>query len=241
MTGLPLRSNGPPKDGQPKPADAAAPAAGPPASSIAKPDLRVVAALTALVLGYAALSHYSESTPDARGLGAGLAVGPVIAITLLLLWRWVNAVAALVFAAFTAGLLYAFWPVLERHFQWADLVQQCGAYALVALLFARSLVAGREPLCTQLAARMYGALTPIEVAYTRRATVFWSVFYGVLSAAILVLFWVAPLRVWSMFVNFGTFGLIILVGIGDHAIRRRVLPRHAGGGILQVIQRSLIG
>jgi uncharacterized membrane protein len=201
----------------------------------------VAAAFAAVLLGYAALSHYSESTPGASRLGAALSVGPIAAIALLLLWRWVNAAAALVFAAVAGGVLYAWWPAVERHFQWADLVQQCGAYALVALLFARSLAAGREPLCTLLAERMYGALTSIEIAYTRRATVVWSAFYGVLSAAILILFWAAPLRVWSLFVNFGTFGLIVLAGIGDHAIRRRVLPRHAGGGILQVIQRSLSG
>jgi uncharacterized membrane protein len=168
-------------------------------------------------------------------------VGPAVAIALLLLWRWANAAAALLFAALTAGLLYRYWPAVERHFEWADVAQQCGIYALVALAFARSLFAGREPLCTNLAARMYGTLTPVEIAYTRRATAVWSGFYGVLSAAVLILYWVAPLRVWSLFVNFGTFGLIILMGIGDHALRRRRLPRHAGGGILQVIQRSLIG
>jgi uncharacterized membrane protein len=201
----------------------------------------MIVALGVLALGYAALSHYTESTPAARGLGAALSVVPSVAIATLLLWRWANAAAAWLFAALAGGLLYGYWPAVERHFEWADLAQQCGAYALVALAFARSLFAGREPLCTNLAERMYGALTPLEIAYLRRATAVWGAFYGVLSAAVLILFWVAPLRVWSLFVNFGTFGLIIVMGIGDHALRRRVLPRHAGGGLLQIIQRSLIG
>jgi uncharacterized membrane protein len=62
-----------------------------------------------------------------------------------------------------------------------------------------------------------------------------------MTLAIFILYFSAPLRVWSLFVNFGTFGLILLMGIGDHAIRQRVLPQHERGGILHIIQRSLIG
>jgi hypothetical protein len=47
--------------------------------------------------------------------------------------------------------------------------------------------------------------------------------------------------VWSLFVNFGTLGLIVLMGIIDHAIRRRILPRREDGGLLALLRRSLIG
>jgi uncharacterized membrane protein len=112
---------------------------------------------------------------------------------------------------------------------------------LVALTFARSLLAGRVPVCTQLAAKVHAALTPAEITYTRHATVAWVVFYMLMTVAIFILFFVAPLRVWSLFVNFAAFGLIALVGIADHVIRRRVLPRRADGGIFAIIQRSLTG
>lgn len=205
------------------------------------PGRRQVLVLAALVLGYAALSFYSDWTPDARGLAAGLAVGPVLAIAVFLLWRWLHPTAAVICGGLAVGLLYTFWPAIERNYPWADLAQQCGAYALVALAFGRSLRARRKPLCTQLAETMYGTLTPLEIAYTRRATAVWTAFYVSLSGAILAVFWLASQRVWSLFVNFGTFGLIILAGVVDHAIRRRLLPRHPSGGILQVIQRSLLG
>jgi hypothetical protein len=126
-----------------------------------------LAVLTTLIIGYAALSHYSASSPDAQGLGAALSVAPVLLIGLILAWRW--------------------------------------------------------------------------IVYTLRATLAWAAFYVLTSATILILFFVASLRVWSLFVNFGVFGLMILMGVADHAIRRRVLPRHPGGGILTVIQRALIG
>jgi len=198
-------------------------------------------ALAALVVGYAALSHYSASSPDAKGLGAALSVAPVLLIGLILAWRWTRPLAALLIAVSSCALLYRYWPAIERNFEWGDLVQQCGVYGLIAASFARSLFAGRIPICTQLASTMHGTLTPAETAYTRRATVVWVVFYALTAAAILILFFAAPLRIWSLFVNFGVFGLMIVMGVADHALRRRVLPRHPAGGILAIIQRALIG
>jgi uncharacterized membrane protein len=197
--------------------------------------------IAALVVAYAVLSHYSNSTPDAQGLGAALSVGPVLLIGAILLWRWTQPLTALLIVGMSCGLLYHYWPAVEKNYAWSDLIQQCGMYGLVALSFARSLFSGRVPLCTQLATTMHGTLTPVEIAYTRRATIAWVAFYVLMTLAIFILYFTAPLRVWSLFVNFGTFGLILLMGIGDHAIRQRVLPQHERGGILHIIQRSLIG
>jgi uncharacterized membrane protein len=200
-----------------------------------------LAVVAALVIGYAVLSHYSASSPNSRGLGAALSIGPVILIGVILAWRWTRPLTALLIAAALGALLYRYWPVIERNYEWADLAQQCGVYGLVALSFARSLFGDRVPICTQLAKQIHDALTPAEIAYTRRATAAWVVFYVLLTLAIFILFFAASLRVWSFFVNFITFGLMMLMGIADHAIRRRVLPRHPRGGILAVIRRSLIG
>jgi len=194
-----------------------------------------------LVIGYAVLSHYSASSPNAKGLGAALSIGPVLVIAVILAWRWTNPGTALLIAAVLGAFVYRYWAVIEENYEWGDLAQQCGAYGLVALSFARSLFGGRIPLCTQLASTMHGELSPLEISYTRRATVVWMVFYALLTTAILALFFVASQRVWSLFVNFATFGLIIAMGIADHAIRLRVLPQHPGGGILGIIKRSLIG
>jgi uncharacterized membrane protein len=198
-------------------------------------------AIAALLIAYAALSYYSESSAHVESLAAALSIGPVLLIGLLLLWRWTKPLTALLAAALLGACLFRYWTVIEKNYRWADLVQQCGIYALITWGFARSLFAGRVPLCTQLAAKMHGALTPIEIAYTRRATVAWAVFYLLMSAAILVLFFAAAPSVWSFFVNFVTFVLIVLMGLADHAIRRRVLPRHPAGGILAIIRRSISG
>jgi uncharacterized membrane protein len=155
------------------------------------------------------------------------------------MWGWRR--AALVLAVLASVILYRTWPVLERNFEWLDLTEQCGIYGLVAAIFIRSLCANRVPACTQLANQMYGTLTAVEIAYMRRATAAWAAFYVVLTLAILGLFFLLSQSHWYLFVNFATWGLMIIAGVIDHALRRRVLPRREQGGILHIIRRSLIG
>jgi uncharacterized membrane protein len=204
--------------------------------------LRWIAVAGAL-LGYAALSQYSASpaNPHAQSIGAALSIAPILLGALVLLWLWTWRLTALVLAALACALLYRNWPVLERNFEWLDLAQQCAIYGLVAVIFARSLFGNRVPVCTQLASQMYGTLIAAEIAYTRRATVAWAAFYFLLTLAILILFFALPRPAWYMFVNFATWGLMLIAGLADHAIRRRVLPRHQEGGILTIIRRSLTG
>lgn len=172
-------------------------------------------------------------------MGAALSIGPVLLIALVIMWFWKWWLAALATALVSGTLLYLQWPFIESHYEWSDLAQQCGIYGLIALFFARSLSAGRVPVCAHLAEQMHGPLTLAEVAYMRRATAVWAMFYFLLGATILILFFVVPLRVWSLFTNFVTWGLMVLAGFVDHALRQLLLPRHRQGGILTLIRRAL--
>jgi uncharacterized membrane protein len=195
----------------------------------------------ALIVGYAALSYYSDSVPDAPNLAAGLSLAPVVLIGLALAWRWTRPVVTVLIFATTCAVLYRYWAFIRSNYQWSNLVQQTGAYGLVALGFARSLSGGREPLCTQMADRLHGPLTPAEVAYTRRATIAWAIFYAALTVAIAALFFAASPRVWSLFVNFATFGLIGLMFAVEHTVRQKVLPPRQRGSTLVAIRQFLIG
>lgn len=196
--------------------------------------------VVAIIAGYAALSHYSNTVPEAKGLGTSLSLAPLLLIGAVLVWRWSHPALASAIILLAGLLLYRYWPVLTEYYEWSDLVQQCGAYALVSWSFGRTLVGGRVPLCTQLTAKLHGPATPPEIIYTRWATLAWTLVYALLAATILILFFLVSLRVWSLFVNFYSFGLIALAFIIDHAIRRRVLPNRPGG-ILAAVRQSLSG
>jgi uncharacterized membrane protein len=192
-----------------------------------------LAAIVVFLVAYAGLSHYGNSAAKTHDLGVGLALGPVLVVGLLLVWRWTHHLwVALLAAAATATLLRHYWPVLEKNFSLVYLLQEGGFYSLLAASFGRSLVGHRAALCTQLADQIHGPLTAQEVLYTRRVTAAWALFFIAITAATLSLFVYAPLRTWSLFANFCVVPLIGLMFVAEYAVRRRVLPHVQRRGIL---------
>ncbi len=195
-----------------------------------------LAAIMAFAVTYAGLSHYSNSFAKTHDLAVALAVGPVLTVGFFLIWRCTRLWAALLAAVAAALLLHHTWPLLEKNFQVVYLLQEGGFYSLMAASFAQSLLAGREALCTQLADRVHGPLTPREVHYTRRVTAAWAVFFVLIAAATSGLFLFAPLPVWSLFANFCVPALIGLMFAGEYAVRRRSLPQVPRRGILSAVR-----
>jgi uncharacterized membrane protein len=195
-----------------------------------------LAAVILFVVAYATLSHYSNSMAKTHDLGVGLAVGPVLCVGLLLLWRWTHWAVALLAAVAGAALLGQYWPVLERSFPWVYLIQECGFYSLMAASFGQSLLDDRVALCTQLADKIHGPLSTQEVIYTRRVTVAWALFFILMFVITVGLFLFAPLQIWSLFANFCVLPLIGLMFIAEYAVRKHALPQVRRRGILEAVR-----
>jgi uncharacterized membrane protein len=200
-----------------------------------------LAAVIAFVVAYAGLSHYSNSAAASHDLGVGLALGPVLAVGLLLVWRWAHLGAALLAAAAAGMILRHYWPVLEKNFAVVYLLQEGGFYSVMAASFGHSLLGPRVALCTQLADKVHGPLTPQEVRYTRQVTAAWALFFLFITAATVGLFRFAPLRIWSLFANFCVLPLIGLMFVAEYAVRRRVLPQVPRRGILAAVRVYFAG
>jgi uncharacterized membrane protein len=78
-------------------------------------------------------------------------------------------------------------------------------------VFAASLAPGRTPIITRIAARARGPLNDVLMAYTRRVTIAWCVFFVLQLAISLLLFLVAPLQWWQVFLNLLTLPLVALM------------------------------
>ena len=195
-----------------------------------------LAAIISVVVGYAGLSHYGNTAARTRDLGVGLALGPLLAVALLLVRRWAGPWAAAGAAAGSVLLLSLYWPVLEKDFSVVYLLQEGGFYSLMAASFGRSLFGQRVALCTRVADKVHGPLTAQEVLYTRRVTAAWALFFGSITAATLGFFLFAPLRTWSLFANFCVLPLIGLLFVAEYAVRRRALPKAPRPGILAAVR-----
>jgi uncharacterized membrane protein len=195
-----------------------------------------LAAVLLFFIAYSVLSHYSNLNPQGHDLRTVLALAPMLTLGFVLLWRWSGALIALLAAAAAAFLLRAFWPLFAQNFSIVYLIQQVGFYSIMAFTFGRSLRKGSVPLCTQLADKVHGPLTALELRYTRGVTLAWVIFFLVNLALTFLLFEFAPLRVWSMFVNFCSLPLILLMFVAEFAVRRRVLPQVQRSGLIATLR-----
>ena len=195
-----------------------------------------LAAVLLFFIAYSVLSHYSNLNPQAHDLRTMPALAPMLTLGLVLLWRWSGALIASSAAAAAAYLLHSFWPLFAQNFSIVYLVQQIGFYSIMAFTFGRSLRKGSVPLCTQLADKVHGPLSPLELRYTRQVTLAWVIFFLCSVAANFLLFEFAPLRVWSVFVNFCSLPLILLMFVAEYAVRRRVLPQVHRNGLIATLR-----
>jgi len=194
-----------------------------------------VAAVGGLGLAYAVLAHRSNTAESSRG-GALLALAPMALAALVLGWRSRRRLPAMTLAIAACGAALLALPLLQRHTSMIYWVEHAATQSLLCVAFARSLAPGRESMCTMFARMVHGALAPAMERYTRQVTLAWSLFFGAMALVSTVLYFAAPVSVWSTFANFFTAPLIALMFIVEYAVRRRVLPGVEHAGIVAGVQ-----
>jgi uncharacterized membrane protein len=169
--------------------------------------------IAALVIGYPLLAHYTNESAHSANLGALVAIAPVLLIALVLAWRSARRFVLLAALALSCVALWLGWSA-----------------------FARTLIAGQQPLCTRLAEAMQAPLTPQYESYTRQVTLAWSLFFAAMALASTLLFFLAPLAAWSVFANFLTLPLVALMFIVEYGVRRYRLPEMQHMHILDAVR-----
>jgi uncharacterized membrane protein len=99
-------------------------------------------------------------------------------------------------------------------------------YGILLRAFALSLRAGREPLITNIARRMRGAMPPDIQRYTRGVTVLWTVTFALELAVSFALLLFAPLAWWTAFVTWISLALVLSVLVVEYVVRRIHLRHH---------------
>lgn len=183
------------------------------------------AAFAAVFAAYLVFAHVSTAAGKATFAGALVAIGPVLAFALVLAWRSAQRWPLLGALAVGCGILWANWGFLERNFSWVYFLQNAGTNALLGTVFASSLLAGRTPTCTQLAEIVHPEGVPLQVVrYTRQVTVAWATFFLLTAILSVVLFFAAPIEIWSVFANLLAMPLVGVMFVAEYAVRLRVLP-----------------
>lgn len=192
--------------------------------------------IAALVIGYALLAHYTNASAHSGSLGAVVAIAPVALIALVLAWRSPRRIVMLGVLVLACVALWAGWPLLENHFGLVYWLQYVAMQLVLLMTFGRTLIAGRQPLCTRFAEMVHSPLTPQHEIYARQVTVAWTLFFAAMALVSTLLFFLTPLATWSIFANFLTLPLVALMFIAEYWIRRWVLPNMGHTRILDAVR-----
>jgi uncharacterized membrane protein len=196
-------------------------------------------ALVAGGIAYAVLAHYSTATSAATtrpALGVAVSLLPALAILLWLTWRAPRRLPLLLVCAMTGGLLWQFWGALERNFGWVYFLQHVATNLMLAAVFGTTLMQGRKALCTHFAETVHGSLAPDVARYSRQITLAWTLFFLAIALVSCVLFSFFGIATWSVFANFLTFPLILLMFAVEYRVRLRMLPNLEKHSILDGVR-----
>lgn len=192
--------------------------------------------IAALLISYPLLAHYTSEPAHNGNLGALVAIAPVTLIALVFAWRSPRRLLMFGALSLLGVALWAEWPALTQHFGLVYWLQHAGMQLILFMMFARTLIAGRQPLCTHFAEIIHATLTPQQETYTRQITVAWSVFFAAMALVSTTLFFLTPLSTWSVFANFMTLPLVALMFIAEYGVRRWALPNMQHVHILDAVR-----
>lgn len=187
-----------------------------------------------LVIAYEAGAHHAVGTPGLEGLGLTLVLAPAAALALGTVLRSPRRFLLLPLVAAAAAVVWVSRGALVRHYEWGLFLEHVLFNGALGYLFGRTLVRGREPLCSRFAAMVHGRpLAPEIAAYTRCITAAWTSFFAGVVAVSALLFATASIETWSTFANYLTLPLAALMFIGEHACRRFALPNVRRSGMAE--------
>ncbi|HKQ26634.1 MAG TPA: hypothetical protein VJT81_19465 [Burkholderiales bacterium] len=191
--------------------------------------------LTALV-GYQILLHWVISSDSGSGLGEFLTVVPLAVALIWFMgrsWRGWLGLSALMLASVGGWVA---WRAAGANPALVYLLPHVGAYVFMLWLFGHTLMSGREALITRLARTVHGTLPQEVERYTRQVTTAWCLFFASMALTSLLLFFLAPLAIWSVFANLLSLPLVVAMFLAEYLYRILRYPNFSHASIRSTIQ-----
>ena len=189
----------------------------------------------ALILGYSLLANYILQSKNYAGIGALVALVPVFVACFLLALRSKRRFLMLGLLILSSPLFWFAWQYFKLHYDWVYWLMHESVQLLLFATFARTLMPGQQPLCTQFAKIVHGTLSHEHIIYSRKVTVAWALFFVLIILISNGLFFFYPIKIWSIFVNFTYLPLVAIMFIAEYTIRLKVLPKDDKTNIMEAV------
>ena len=119
--------------------------------------------------------------------------------------------------------------------------QHMGIHLFLAVLFGSTLRAGRQPLITTLAERVHRVFTPDMVAYTRKVTLAWTLYFIAMAVLSLLLYAFAPFGAWALFANLLTPLAIAAMFGAEYLLRYHLHPEFERTSVADAVRSYMQG
>jgi uncharacterized membrane protein len=188
------------------------------------------------VVAYPLVLHFFVVKNAAGPFGIALALLPIVSYVFWLMRSTKHPLRTALMLATGAVLLGIAWAAELIDFSAAYYFEHVLFNSLLMVLFASSLLPGREPLISSLARRVHGSL-PVEIAaYTVTLTWIWALYFALTIAISVLLYHFAPLTVWSFFANVLGIPLAVLLFVGEYLYRIKTIPNFPHVSIFKGMQ-----
>jgi len=190
------------------------------------------------VLGtYPCVMHATLVLAGSSTLGTALMLAELTIVALVAIVQFRRRLALVLAALGCAVVIVVFRDAASGMIVAASGIPHAVANAGLLTVFGSSLFSGRKPLITTVSERLSGGpLTPELTAYTRSVTLSWCCFFALQLVASLLLLLLAPVAIWSLFVNVLTLPLVAAMFLGEYTYRRLRFRSYRHRTILQVIE-----
>lgn len=187
-------------------------------------------------LAYVLASYWLMTQTEASAWNVVGVLSPMLVLVGLGAWRsGHNGVALCVALALAALCVQAMLGIrVTSHALY--LLQHAGINFFLAVFFGSTLRPGRISIITSVAQRVHGReLSPTHFAYTRQVTVAWTIFFLVIVAISLLLFFAFSFDTWAIFANLVTPIATGAMFIGEYFLRYRLHPEFARATVADAI------
>ncbi|MDO9364878.1 MAG: hypothetical protein Q8K83_09015 [Methylotenera sp.] len=196
--------------------------------------------IAVMIVTYAVLVHHVNASGQASTLGAALALVPIFLLIITVAVKATSRVAGVGLLLISGIASWLAWPFIKQHTGFVFWMQDIGLLLVLLVTFGWTLQKDRKPLCVHFAEMINGGALPAEhERYAHKVTVAWVAFFAMMMMTSTLLFFMAPLATWSIFVNFLTLPLVALMFMVEFMVRRRVLVDLPTGHILDAVRAYL--
>jgi uncharacterized membrane protein len=139
-------------------------------------------------------------------------------------------------------LLGSWWalPLIELHTGLIFWLQDIGLMLMLLITFARTLLAGRKPLCVSFAEIIHGGALPANhEQYAHKVTIAWVIFFGLIIFTSTLLFFFAQLATWSLFFKILKQPIVANKLVAELLVSRQVLTYQAKGNLMDAVSAYL--